>query len=213
MLIAVVCTGLAAYYGGWAVVTVENLPDQLVVGTPYQLTFSVRQHGRELLRDLTPTVQLRSGRRHLSVRAVATDRAGYYTAALNVPAEGEWEATIVSSFRESRLKLMPLPAVARGRSARQLTLADRGHRLFVAKGCTACHVHARVEGSGAYNTGPELTALRFAPDYLRAFLADPAIKPPTRESRMPNLNLNAAEIAALTAFMNGESGVRAAATH
>ena len=53
--------GLGAHYGGWAVTTVENLPDQLVAGTPYNLTFSVKQHGVDLMADLSPYVELKSG--------------------------------------------------------------------------------------------------------------------------------------------------------
>jgi hypothetical protein len=44
----------------------------------------------------------------------------------------------------------------------------------------------------------DLTGKRFPNDYLKKFLADPAIKP----AEMPNLNLNADDIEALAAFIN-----------
>jgi hypothetical protein len=53
--------------------------------------------------------------------------------------------------------------------------------------------------------GPELTDKRFAAAYLRDFLADPSIKPPTTNARMPQLNLNDREISALIAFINGDA--------
>src|SRR5688572_2150064 len=68
IIVAALASGLGAYYGGWATVTVENLPDQLVAGTPYNLTFSIRQHGDNLLTDLTPYVQLKSGDSELTAR-------------------------------------------------------------------------------------------------------------------------------------------------
>lgn len=205
-------TGLAAYYGGWATTTVENLPEHLVVATPYNLTFSVRQHGEELLSDLAPYVVLKSGRQEVTARAVGTNRPGYYTATLNVPTEGDWSATIQTGFGKSHLRLMPLAALPRGaRLTRSTTPAERGQRLFVAKGCVVCHQHARTAEYGFYNVGPELTEKRFAAGYLREFLADPSIKPPTTNARMPKLNLNETEISALVAFINGEGGARTTA--
>src|SRR5687768_3396538 len=43
--------------GGWAVVTVENPPERLVVGVPYTLEYSVRQHGVELQSGLRGRVE------------------------------------------------------------------------------------------------------------------------------------------------------------
>jgi hypothetical protein len=190
---------------------VENLQDHLTVATPYNLTFSVRQHGKDLLSDLSPYVQLRSGRHELVARAVETNRAGYYTATLNVPEDGEWAATIQTSFGKSHLKLMPLAAVPRGaRFAKNITLVEHGQRLFVAKGCVVCHQHAQTAEYGFYEVGPVLTDKRFAAAYLREFLADPSIKPPTTNARMPDLDLKESEIGALVAFINNGS-VRTAA--
>ena len=81
--------------------------------------------------------------------------------------------------------------------------AERGRRLFVAKGCVTCHLHRAVNET-SIAVGPELTGRRFAPEYLARFLADPAavIPPPSGAFGMPNLRLKPAEIAALTAFLN-----------
>ena len=210
IIIAAFC-GVAAVYGGWAIVTVENLPDQLTAGQPYNMTFSVRRHGDNLLTDLSPYIELSSGDTEMVARAVATNRAGYYTATLNVPKPGNWNATIETSFGKSKLKLLPIEAVRAGsRVTAAVSPGERGHRLFVAKGCVVCHQHARVEGSGYYNVGPDLTAKKFAPEYLKQFLADPSIKPRTVDARMPKLNLDPAEIGALVAFINSEQSRRTA---
>ena len=203
---------MAAGYGGWAVVTVENLPDELTASQPYNLTFSIRQHGVELLEVNNPRIELKSGSEKLVARAVPTNKKGYYTATVNVPSAGDWDATIHTSFGDSKLELMPMTAVAPGaRRAVQYTQAERGERLFVAKGCVSCHEHAAVKGSGKYEIGPSLTAARFSAGYLRKFLRNPASKPPTTDARMPNLNLSDADIEALIAFLNGTTPIKATA--
>ena len=201
---------VGAWYGGWAVVTVENLPDQLVAGTPYNLTFSIRQHGDNMLSDLTPHLEVKSKSGEQKVRAVASNKAGYYTATLNAPQAGELAVDIQTNWGKSHLKLLPITAVAPGARHVSYTEAERGHRLFVAKGCVICHQHAKVADSGPYNVGPNLTDRRFAKEYLAQFLADPSIKPPTAKTRMPKLNLSPAEIAAVSAFINSDAPVRTA---
>jgi mono/diheme cytochrome c family protein len=106
------------------------------------------------------------------------------------------------------VELLPIVAVAPGQAAPVLAAAERGRRLFVAKGCVSCHLHGDVPGSGKVQVGPELTALRLPADFLQKFLADPSIAPVAAGTtfRMPNLNLKESEIAALAAFINGAGG-------
>ena len=149
LLFAAAVPLMAAYMGGWAVVSVENLPNSIVAGQPTNLTFSVRQHGEDLLSGLKPTVTGVSGRNEFSGRAVETNKAGYYTVTLNPAQTGDWTFTIRSGFnddaKEGRLKLMPIAALAS--SARAVTFSNeqRGQRLFVAKGCVACHTVKSIE--------------------------------------------------------------------
>lgn len=195
----------AAYVGGWATITVETLPDYLVVGQPTNLTFSVRQHGMHLLGGLQPTIEARAGERRLDARALPTNRDGYYTATLNVPEPGEWKVRIRSGFRVSEVTLLPIAAVnGLARNTVASTPLQRGQRLFVAKGCVTCHNHGRVPGAdGGFAFAPDLTDKHFPREYLQAFLANPAVKPNwSSDNRMPNLNLKADEIAALIAFLN-----------
>jgi len=69
------------------------------------------------------------------------------------------------------------------------------------KGCITCHLNGRIEGSDTLvPNGPDLTAYRNDPTFLRRWLADPAlVKPGTT---MPDLNLSATEIESLVAFLN-----------
>jgi cytochrome c2 len=194
---------LIGVYGGWAAITVEDLPEYGVVRQPLNLTFTVRQHGVTKLSNLEPRVEARV--RGVTAAAVATagSEAGQYTARLVLPQAGDWAITIYSGFGSSNVRLLPLTVIEPGAAApRGLADGERGRRLFVAKGCGTCHVHRDVSGSGTVAVGPELTNLRLAPDFLQRFLADPATLGST--NRMPNLSLKPPEIAALIAFLNAE---------
>ena len=198
---------IAASAGGWATISVEDLPDHLVAGQPVTLTFTVRQHGVEPIRGLEPRVEAEAGR--LEARAAATPAggAGRYAATLTLPEAGEWAITIHHGFGRGKLTLLPMTALAGGsRPARALPEPERGRRLFVAKGCVTCHVNGEAGAEDASNSvGPDLTGRRFPAEYLSRFLADPSIgSRGGRGERMPNLQLKAPEIASLVAFLNAE---------
>lgn len=194
-------------WGGWATITLEDLPDYVVAEQPVPLTFTVRQHGNNLLRGLRPRVEAEAAGLETGAAATATG-AGQYTATLTLPQAGEWTVTIHSGFGKSRATLLPLRAIDAGTLApRAVPESERGRRLFVAKGCVTCHLHREVGGRNeSIAVGPELTGRRFAADYLKLFLANPAIKASGRngERPMPNLNLKPLEIAALAAFITAE---------
>src|SRR5439155_16151598 len=148
--------------GGWAVITVDDLPEHAVVGQPLTLSFAVRQHGVSLLAGLRPSVTARSGATELAVPAVGTTVAGTYRAAVTLPRAGEWTITVHSGFGDGATTLMPLSAVASTAAApRPLAAPDRGLRLFVAKGCVTCHVHGETRAWSSIAVGPELTGRRY----------------------------------------------------
>lgn len=182
-------SAMAAHAGAWATITVEDLPEYVVAREPVNLTFTVRQHGVTLLNGLKARVN--------ATAAAAGREAGQYTATLTAPEAGDWTITIHSGFHSSSTTLMPLKVIApSSRAPLALPAAERGRRLFVAKGCVTCH-DGRV--------GPDLTGRRYPAEYLGQFLANPAIAPRrSRTAEMPNLNLKQPEIAALVAFINTE---------
>ena len=97
------------------------------------------------------------------------------------------------------LSALPGPAV----SGEGPEAVSYGRALFQAKGCTVCHLHREVNPGAGVGIGPDLTEVVFDPDYLRAWLLDPAsIRPGTR---MPDLGLSESEIEALIAFINYEA--------
>lgn len=201
-------TAFARFAGGWAVVSVQDLPDYAVAGQPLTLTYTVRQHGNNLLNDLHGSVAARSGNARVDVNAKSTGQPGTYAATLTLPNAGDWSVTIESGFGRSRAVLIPIRALEAGTKTPPVMSADeRGRRLFVAKGCVTCHTHSDSKAEFV-DVAPELTGKKFAPGYLAEFLANPAIKPPTvKVLRMPNLNLRQQEISALVAFINSDRKV------
>ena len=197
---------LAVAAGGWAVITLDDLPDAIAVGKPITLTFTVRQHGHTPLDNLRPSIDAAlAGGEHIRADAVWAGEKGRYRSTLTLPDTGQWRLTINSGFGSSHVDLDPIAVTAPGQAGPVYAQAERGRRLFVAKGCVTCHLHGAVAGSGVVQVGPTLTGLRLPADFLQKFLADPSILPPAQGSSdgMPNLGLKPAEITALVAFING----------
>jgi len=188
--------------GGWAVISVQDLPDFAVPGRSFDLVFTVRQHGVEPMGGLEPTVEFSSGNSRKSVAATATGKKGVYRATLEFPKAGDWTVTINSGFGPSRVTLIPIAAVQAAGALPTLPESERGRRLFAAKGCVTCHTHADVPSEKSWNVGPELTGKSYPEEFLRQRLTDPKSVMP--EAKMPNPNLQSAEIAAQTAFINSE---------
>lgn len=200
---------VTTYAGGWAVITVEDLPEQLVAGKPATIEFSVRQHGQRLLSGLTAGIAANSGRRSVEAVAVPGKEAGHYSATLTVPEPGEWTLTIHSGFMTSNITLLPIQAVAGGAPAAAETHngaalpgATRGEHLFVAKGCVTCHAHSRIAARPIAPVGADLSDKRYSDILLSKILEDPSVLPASGTFGMPNLNLRPKEIAALVAFIN-----------
>ena len=185
-----------SHAGGWAVVTVDTLPEYTEAGKSTQLTYVVRQHGVEPHPNLKGTIEATSGRLTARGLVVPGERPGQYTASITLPSAGDWSITIRSGFPRADVTLLPLTALTHGTSlTRAVTDIARGEALFTAKGCVTCHVQMDV--------GPRLEGRRFEAAYISTFLANPP-RTPTQPSRspMPNLGLEQREIASLVAYLN-----------
>ena len=192
---------LMGHAGGWAVITLDDLPDAAEAAKPITLSYMVRQHGVTPLDHLRGEIEAKSARLTATgtIRPAAVSAAGRYTASLTLPSAGEWTITIRSGFGKSDLTLLPLTVLPAGTSLeRPVADTERGKRLFVAKGCETCHVQIGV--------GPNLDGKRFDPTYLAGFLAKPTAPQPGKPA-MPNLGLQQREIASLVAYLNGNRQV------
>jgi cytochrome c553 len=193
--------GIGVQAGGWATITVAELPDYFVAGQATQLSFTIRQHGVRLMDDLTPSLEAVNGTEKTTA-TVSREGANYH-AKFTLPKPGLWTITIRSSFGANDVTLLPMQALAAHQAATAITDSERGRRLFVAKGCLQCHKNDNAGVNGRFPWATDLTRKHYSSAYLAQVLAEPqkALAPP-KNDRMPNLNLKPNEIAALTVFLN-----------
>jgi mono/diheme cytochrome c family protein len=200
MVAAVTIPAAAFTWGGWAVTTVEDVPEYAVAGKPFDLTYTVRGHGTAPVDGLTGSVNVWQGKES---RETPVERLGegMYRARVTVPKTGTWNVQI-TGFGVTNL--LPLKVIAANApTPAPMSAFDRGHQLFVAKGCVTCHSHQLTRAFNRLTVGPDLSEPKFSNAYLARFLANPSIKTDWKsEQRMPNLGLKPAEIAALSAFLN-----------
>jgi mono/diheme cytochrome c family protein len=196
---------LGALLGGWATVTVDDLPDYVETGKPLTVSFMVRQHGVSPMKGVHPTIEARSGGSTARAEASPGQETGQYVAALTLAQPGDWTVTIHSGHGNSELTLLPIRAIPAGANAPAPPVEfERGRRLFVSKGCVGCHTRDEGDIAGGETIGPALTGKRWQAEFLHRFLADPAANAThTGTFRMPNLGLKQREIAALVEFLNG----------
>lgn len=92
--------------GGWAVVTLDELPTTVAAGEPLNIGFMVLQHGRTPTTGLTPTITFTLYKEKQVVFDAKEDgKPGHYTATVILPKEGEWNWSINAFGMES-----PMPA-------------------------------------------------------------------------------------------------------
>lgn len=102
-----------ALAGGWAVITLDELPSNVVAGEPLTIGFTVLQHGITPMTGLDPTVAatLLKGEQFV-VKAEPGDRPGHYSASLTFPKEGEWDWSIQAFTMEQRMPTLSVAAPA-----------------------------------------------------------------------------------------------------
>lgn len=91
-----------ALAGGWAVVTLDSLPQDVRAGQSFQVGFSIRQHGRDLVSTdwdghaLKPVLfaKLEGAQEGLSFPARQSGEVGHFVADVALPEAGEWSWSI-----------------------------------------------------------------------------------------------------------------------
>lgn len=206
MLVGLITVPAAAFtFGGWAVITVKDVPEYAVAGRAFDLTYTVRQHGMGLLDRLTGSVVFSSGDERTKSTALGMGE-GVYRARVTIPSAGTWNGKVDDGFTSFGGQMLPLKVIpALATAPAPMSGYDRGHQLYLAKGCASCHSMQLTKDIPTSKTGPDLSEPKFANGYLARFLADPSVKKDWRTvNRMPNLGLRPGEITALTAFLNQE---------
>jgi mono/diheme cytochrome c family protein len=205
--VVLVITGTVAHGGGWATVTVNNLPEYFVAGKPVTLTFLVRAHGVTLVDGLKTAVSAKmDSEKEIQFATAPTGNLGEYKAVVTVPKPGEWTIRINSGWMDIPFHLVPMKAIADGSPApAPISEIERGERLFVLRGCVGCHENKDVRSINITKIGPTLTGKRYPTDMLKAFLKDPSAGWNGKEAaigEMPNLHLDPRDIDAIVAFLN-----------
>lgn len=105
---------LPAYAGGWAVITLDELPSNVVAGEPLTIGFTVLQHGRTPMTGLYPTVTANlSEDAKFVVNAEPEGETGHYTATLNFPKAGDWQWSIQAFAMDQPMPMLSVaPAAA-----------------------------------------------------------------------------------------------------
>lgn len=128
-LLAALAFAGSAFAGGWSVTILDNGGPQgvganLQAGVPFSVGFTVLQHGRHPLDNLSPMITLthvESGD-VVSVTAHAEGAAGHYVAEITLPKAGSWEWQIAAFGEPAALAPLsiaaaPAPAPAAPASA------------------------------------------------------------------------------------------------
>jgi len=100
--------------GGWAVVTLEDWPENVVAGESFPIVFSIRQHGQLLAPGYEPVIRAfhpDSGA-GFEITALETKRTGFYHADLTLPEPGRWTWSISYSGGADWAQPMPELAVS-----------------------------------------------------------------------------------------------------
>ncbi len=102
---------IPAFAGGWAVITLDELPTGVVAGEPFTVGFTVLQHGKTPMDDLDPTVTATLFKlESFVVHAEPDGKPGHYVATLTFPAEGNWNWTIQAFSMEQAMPELSVAA-------------------------------------------------------------------------------------------------------
>jgi hypothetical protein len=97
--------------GGWAVITLDELPSNVVAGKPLTIGFTVLQHGITPMTDIEPIVTAKlSATETLVVSAEPAGKPGHYMATLTFPKEGDWEWSIQAFTMDQQMPALKVAA-------------------------------------------------------------------------------------------------------
>ncbi|MBX3132008.1 MAG: cytochrome c [Gemmatimonadaceae bacterium] len=221
-LLAAVTAAAPALRGGWAILTVHELPESVVVGEATTLTFTLRQHGEELMTGRAPVLQLRSGGllgQRQRVEAERTREPGVYRATFTPGSAEPLHVRVDTDYHGWTVDLLPMTVHAAGTRVTRASSAapnslGRGRALFVAKGCVGCHTKADDAALRDYpkmRVGPDLTGRSFPAEFLVQKMTDTDALRPTqprfgsRQAVMPQLEVTAGEAREIAAYLNARS--------
>src|SRR5437764_542606 len=150
--------------GGWAVVTVKDLPEYVVAGQRYTLEFQVRQHGRTLMNNVQPQLLVATSQQSTNAATLAPTRSddGTYRVTFAAPQTDRVYLTVVSGCGGRSLGLTALDSSGLEAAAEPVDALGRcavreGFRVNCARGSALEPIVAdRGGGSNALFDIPRL---------------------------------------------------------
>jgi len=130
-----VVLAIPAFAGGWAVITLDELPTGVVAGEPLTVGFTVLQHGKTPMDGLDPTITATSSNSEsFVVHAKPEGETGHYAATLTFPAEGSWNWSIQAFSMELAMPMLSVAApIARSVSQQPVAQAASTSPLLIAR--------------------------------------------------------------------------------
>jgi hypothetical protein len=115
VLLLVLAFAVPVFAGGWAVITLDQLPTGVVAGKSFTVGFMVRQHGRTPMSGLEPTITATLYKEeHIVINAEPDGKPGHYTATLTFPKEGEWQWSIQAFSMDQPMPVLKVAAPVAG---------------------------------------------------------------------------------------------------
>jgi len=110
-LLIAMMLALPVLAGGWAVITLDELPTGVVEGTPLTIGFTVLQHGVTPMNDLDPILNVHLDKTDaFVVHAKHDDKPGHYVATLTFPKEGNWNWSIQAFTMDQAMPALSVAA-------------------------------------------------------------------------------------------------------
>ncbi|HEX2989742.1 MAG TPA: cytochrome c [Anaerolineales bacterium] len=104
---------IPVFAGGWAVITLDELPTDVVAGEPLTIGFTVLQHGKTPMTDLSPIIVANLHKdTEFKIIAEEEGKPGHYTATLTFPREGEWSWSIQAFTMDQKMPMLTVAAPA-----------------------------------------------------------------------------------------------------
>jgi hypothetical protein len=110
-LLLALIVAVPAFAGGWAVITLDELPTDVVAGEPLTIGFTVLQHGKTPLTDLSPIIVANLHKdTEFKIIAEEEGKPGHYTATVTFPKEGEWSWSIQAFTMDQKMPMLTVDA-------------------------------------------------------------------------------------------------------
>jgi hypothetical protein len=91
---AVLCLSASAHAGGWAITTLDPLPQDMAAGQTYQVGYVIRQHGQTPATFATPQIRISQATTQFTFQGRPEGGPGHFVSDVTFPTDGAWTWTV-----------------------------------------------------------------------------------------------------------------------